>query len=121
MIQHILVQHIATPRRCFAAETGTPGGQQTGPTQNGVPQGQCFADIAGGVAQAALGNFAGLAGAIAGSLAGGSIGGAVGAATAGLVNATAAGVDAANNSVACQNLDNGSLANELGIGGILAP
>jgi hypothetical protein len=66
-------------------------------------------------------NFAGFAGAVAGSLAGGSIGGAVGAATAGFINASEAGINAFNSSEACQNLDNSAMANELGLGGIVAP
>lgn len=121
MIQHILVQHIATPRRRFAAETGAPGGQQTGPTQNGVPQGQCFADIAGGVAQSVTDNFSGIAGAAVGSFAGGTWGAVAGAGTTGLINASQAAYGAFNSSAACQQLDNSSMANALGLGGITAP
>jgi hypothetical protein len=117
-----MIQHIATTKRRLAAETGSgQGGQQAGPTQNDVEQGQCFADVVGGVTESMMDNFAGFAGAVAGSLAGGSIGGAVGAATAGFINASSAALDAAASSEACQNLDNASLANELGIGGMLAP
>jgi hypothetical protein len=117
-----MFQHISTPRRRFAADgTTAPGAPQAGPTYNDVPQGQCFADIAGGVAQSLTDNFSGFAGALAGGLAGGSFGGMVGAAATGLINATVAGIDAAKNSPACQTLDNSTLANELGVGAIVAP
>lgn len=117
-----MFQHIATIRWRLATDTGLgPGSQQAGPTQNSVPQGQCFADVMGGVAKSATDNFAGLAGAAAGVMAGGAWGGVVGAATAGLVNATQAGYGAYASSEACQDLDNAGLANELGVGGIVAP
>jgi hypothetical protein len=117
-----MFQHISTPRRCMAADGfAVAGGPQFGPAYNDIPQGQCFADIAGGVAKSLSDNMSGFAGALAGGLAGGSLGGLVGAATAGLINATIAGIDAARNSEACQNLDNPTRANEIGIGGIVAP
>ena len=117
-----MVQHIATTRWRLAADTGTGlGSQPPGPTQNSISQGQCFADVVGGIGKSVTDNFAGLAGATAGALAGGSVGGAIGAATTGLINASSAGVNAYNNSEACQNLDNAGLANALGLGGIVAP
>lgn len=117
-----MIQHIATTKRRHAADSGAgPGGQQAGPTQNDIAQGQCFADIAGGVAQSVTDNFAGLAGAAVASIAGSSIGAMVGAGTAGLINATEAGINAFNDSEACQQLDNSALANELGLGGVVAP
>jgi hypothetical protein len=117
-----MFQHISTPRRCMAADGfAAPGAPQIGPMSNDIPQGQCFADIAGGVAQSVTNNFSGLVGAVAGGLAGGSFGGLVGAAATGLINATVAGLDAARNSEACQTLDNPTRANEIGIGGMIAP
>lgn len=117
-----MFQHISTPRRRFAADDAlTLGGAQFGPAQNGIPQGQCFADIAGGVAKSLTDNFSSLAGAVVGGLAGGSFGSMLGATATGLINATIAGVNAAKNSEACQQLDNAGKANELGIGAITAP
>jgi hypothetical protein len=117
-----MFQHIATIRWRLAVDNGPgTGSQQAGPTQNGVAQGQCFADVVGGVVQSATDNFAGLAGAAAGAYAGGSLGGAIGAATAGLINASSAGLNAFNNSEACKELDNAAMANELGLGAIGAP
>ncbi|MBL8700088.1 MAG: hypothetical protein JNK67_17040 [Alphaproteobacteria bacterium] len=116
------MMHVSTIRFRPAAEAGgTPGAAQQGPTQNGVPQGQCAFDVALGIA----GAFAGNAGAIAGVAAGigfgaspaGVIGGAVGAAVA----TTQAAVSAFNESQACQDLDNAGLANSLGLGAVLAP
>lgn len=116
-----MFQHIATPRRRFSVVGSGTGTAPPGPAQNAAPMGQCFVDIVGGVAKSVTDNFAGLAGAVAGGLAGGTWGGIVGGGTTGLVNATLAGINAAQNSVACQNLDNAALANELGISGIVAP
>ncbi len=117
-----MIDHIATPRRRFAAEGGpTPGAQAPGPTQNAIGQGQCVHDIGMGVVNAAMNSFAGIAGAVAGSLATGSLAAAVGALTAGAITAATAGVNAFNNSQACQELDNPAQANALGLGAIGAP
>lgn len=117
-----MFQHINTPRRCFAADDAlTLGGPQFGPAQNAIAQGQCFADIAGGVAKSLSDNFSALAGAMVSGLAGGSLGSMLGATATGLINATIAGINAAKNSEACQQLDNAGQANELGISGMTAP
>ncbi len=117
-----MIQHIATTRLRLAAEGGlTPGAQAPGPTQNGIAQGQCALDVAKGIVESAMSNFAGIAGAMAGSMVSGSVAGAVGALTAGAVTAAQAGVHAFNTSEACIQLDNAALANTLGLGAIVAP
>lgn len=116
-----MFQHISTPRRRFDASGRGTGSAPPGPAQNTAPMGQCFVDVMGGVAKSVTDNFSGLAGALAGGLAGGTWGGIVGGATTGLINASIAGYNAAQVSEACQNIDNAALANELGLGGIVAP
>ena len=117
-----MIEHIATTRVRLAAEGGpTPGGQAPGPTQNAIGQGQCALDVGKGIVESAMHNAAGIVGAVAGALASGSIQGAIGALTAGAITAATAGVQAFNNSVACQQLDNAGQANALGLGAIGAP
>jgi len=117
------MKHIATTRYLSMAEAGAgAGGAQAGPTQNGIAQGQCAFDVAKGIAGSLMSASPQMAGLVTSAALGGMTPAGMAAGTVVAVGtALQAGQAAYNDSLACQQLDNASLANNLGIGAIQAP
>lgn len=120
--------HVATVRfRLAMAEIGyeyaasdMPGAPQAGPQENEIAQGACAQGVLEGVATVTNGlSAAGFAANVVATIGNAPVAVAnIMAGAAGVIGAASQAFDA---SPACQALDNGAMANTLGLGAIVAP